>query len=71
MRRSDRSTCTVSSSTIVPTPSTVAEEAFVACANLITTVSSASSVVSPITDTVIDWLVSADANVSVPSGSAS
>ena len=71
MRKSGGSTCTVSSSRIVPTPSTVAEEAFFACANLITTVSSASSVVSPITDTAIVWLFSPEVNVSVPSGSAS
>ena len=71
MRKSGSSVCKVSSSTIVPTPSKVPIEAFAAGANPITTVSSASSVVSPITDTATVWLVSPDANVSVPSGSTS
>ena len=59
-----------SSSVIVPVPVLVAMVAFVALLNSTTTVSSCSSVVSPVTDTVISLLVSPGSKASVPAVSA-
>ena len=59
-----------SSSVIVPVPVPVEMVAFVALLNATTTVSSDSSVVSPLTDTVTLRLVTPAANVSVPAGNA-
>ena len=55
-----------SSSVIVPVPVAVETAAFAALLSVTTTVSSASSVVSPVTDTLKVWLVAPAAKVSVP-----
>ena len=55
-----------SSSVIVPVPVAVPIVAFPALLSVATTVSSASSSVSPVTDTSKVWLVVPAANVSVP-----
>ena len=55
-----------SSSVIVPVPVAVPMVAYAALLNVTTTVSSASSVVSPVTDTSKLRLVVPAANVSVP-----
>ena len=59
-----------SSSVILPVPVPVEIIAFVGWLNATTTVSSGSSVVSPVTDTVMLRLVSPAANVSVPAVNA-
>ena len=59
-----------SSSVIVPVPVPVEIVAFTALLSSTTTVSSDSSVVSPVTDTARVRLVSPAANVSVPAASA-
>ena len=59
-----------SSSVIVPVPEAVPTVAPAALPSVTTTVSSGSSVVSPVTDTVIVLLVSPAAKVSVPEASA-
>ena len=59
-----------SSSVIVPVPLPAAIVAFVAPLSLTATVSSDSSVVSPLTDTAMLRLVTPAANVSVPAATA-
>ena len=60
----------VSLSAMVPVPVAVDTVAFVGLLRDIATVSSGSLVVSPVTDTVIVWLVVPAANVSVPAVTA-
>ena len=55
-----------SSSMIVPTPVAVPSTAFVGPRKVMTTVSSASSTVSPVTETAMVRLVAPAANISVP-----
>ena len=55
---------------IVPVPVAAEKVAFTALLNSTTTVSSGSSVVSPVTDTMMIRLVSPAANVSVPAVNA-
>ena len=55
---------------IVPVPVPVESVAFVGLLNATTTVSSGSSLVSPVTDTVTLRLVTPAANVNVPAGNA-
>ena len=59
-----------SSSVILPVPVPVEIITFVGWLNTTTTVSSGSSVVSPVTDTMMIRLVSPAANVSVPAVNA-
>ena len=59
-----------SSSLMVPVPVAVEITAFVAPLNSTSMVSLGSSVVSPLTETVIVWLVSPAAKVRVPSPGA-